>query len=126
MLAPRACPTAPQALNKSPGSAATSRHSAFSSGSSHRRRNPKPRHLATDFAMNPPIPPLATNEGRAALLATYRAGLLDDTLRFWFPRSVDPEHGGFLHCFDRDGTLVDTDKGVWIQGRMSWMLLTLF
>jgi N-acylglucosamine 2-epimerase len=56
----------------------------------------------------------------------YRDGLMDDTVPFWFPRAVDTEHGGFLHCFDRDGSLLDTDKSVWVQGRMAWMLLTLY
>ena len=60
------------------------------------------------------------------LLNTYRDGLLLDTVPFWFPRSVDTEHGGFLHCLDQDGALVDTDKSVWAQGRMTWMLLTLY
>ena len=60
-------------------------------------------------------------------LATfYHDHLFNDCLPFWFPRAVDREHGGFLHCFDRDGTLVDRDKSVWAQGRMSWMLLTLY
>ena len=63
---------------------------------------------------------------RQSLSAAYREGLLSDTVPFWFPRCVDREHGGFLHCVDRDGTLVDTDKSVWAQGRMSWMLLTLY
>jgi len=71
-------------------------------------------------------PPLMTSQGRADLLRDYREGLLDDTVPFWFPRSIDMEYGGFLHCFDRDGTLVDTDKSVWAQGRMCWMLLTLY
>jgi N-acylglucosamine 2-epimerase len=71
-------------------------------------------------------PLLTSSDGRRALLACYREGLLDDTVRFWFPRSIDTEHGGFLHCFDRDGSLLDTDKSVWAQGRMSWMLLTLY
>lgn len=75
--------------------------------------------------MSEPLPQLATPEGRNALRETYRRGLLEDTVRFWFPRAVDTEHGGFLHCFDRDGTVVDTDKSVWAQGRMSWMLLQL-
>ena len=70
--------------------------------------------------------PLRTPSGRAALRDCYRDGLLYDTMRFWFPRGVDTEHGGFLHCFDHDGSLVDTDKSVWAQGRMSWMLLTLY
>ncbi len=56
----------------------------------------------------------------------YRDGLLNNTLPFWFPRAVDTEHGGFFHCFDRDGSLLDTDKSVWVQGRMTWMLLTLY
>lgn len=56
----------------------------------------------------------------------YRRQLVEDCLPFWFPRAVDETHGGFLHCFDRDGTLVDDDKSVWAQGRISWMLLTLY
>ena len=60
------------------------------------------------------------------LLKIYRDGLLNDTVPFWFPRAVDREYGGFLHAFDCDGTLLDTDKSVWVQGRMCWMLLTLY
>ncbi|MCH7227703.1 AGE family epimerase/isomerase [Haloferula sp. A504] len=62
----------------------------------------------------------------ADLADFYLRQLRDDCLPFWFPRAVDEQHGGFLHCFDRDGTLVDSDKSVWAQGRMSWMLLTLY
>ncbi len=57
---------------------------------------------------------------------TYRDGLLNDTIPFWFPRSVDRECGGFLTCFGQDGTLLQTDKSVWFQGRFTWMLATLF
>jgi len=71
-------------------------------------------------------PMLARPDGREKLLATYRDGLLLDTVKFWFPRSIDAAHGGFLHCFDRDGALLDSDKSVWVQGRMSWMLLSLY
>lgn len=60
------------------------------------------------------------------LSAFYHDRLFNDCVPFWFPRSVDEEHGGFLHCFDHDGSLVDDDKSVWAQGRMSWMLLTLY
>lgn len=62
----------------------------------------------------------------ASLAAFYRDALLRDCVPFWFPRCVDTQHGGFLHCLDADGSLLDTDKSVWAQGRMSWMLLTLF
>ena len=56
----------------------------------------------------------------------YQRKLFDGCLPFWFPRAVDESHGGCLHCLDGDGTLLDEDKSVWAQGRMSWMLLTLY
>lgn len=59
------------------------------------------------------------------LAGYYRAALLDDCGKFWFPRSLDHEYGGYLHCLDRDGSVLDTDKSVWVQGRMAWMLATL-
>lgn len=62
----------------------------------------------------------------AVLAEFYRRALLEDCVPFWFPRSVDTDHGGFLHCLDRDGSLLDSDKSVWAQGRISWMLLTLY
>jgi N-acylglucosamine 2-epimerase len=64
-------------------------------------------------------------ERRNELARFYRNALLKDCVPFWFPRSVDTEHGGFFSALDRDGTIVDTDKSVWAQGRMSW-LLTLY
>jgi N-acylglucosamine 2-epimerase len=60
------------------------------------------------------------------LLAIYRDGLLNSTLPFWFPRSIDQEHGGFMFSRDRDGTLLDTDKAIWLQGRAAWLLATLY
>ncbi|MCC8021554.1 MAG: AGE family epimerase/isomerase [Akkermansia sp.] len=56
----------------------------------------------------------------------YRDKLLNEVVPFWFPRAHDAEHGGLYHCFDADGSLVDSDKSVWAQGRMAWMLLTLY
>ena len=55
----------------------------------------------------------------------YRASLLEDTLPFWMPGIVDEEFGGYLSMRDRDGSLVDDDKSVWLQGRFAWMLATL-
>ena len=60
------------------------------------------------------------------LIAVYRDGLLEDTLPFWTRHAVDREHGGFLFCLDRDGSLVDTDKGLWQHGRFTWLLATLY
>ena len=56
----------------------------------------------------------------------YSNQLLDDTILFWFPRSFDKEYGGFLLMRDADGSLIDDDKAVWIQGRATWMLSTLY
>ena len=56
----------------------------------------------------------------------YRSQLLDGTMPFWFPRSYDREHGGYLLMRDADGSLIDDDKAVWIQGRACWMLATLY
>lgn len=56
----------------------------------------------------------------------YTDQLLKDTVPFWFPRSVDPEYGGFLLMRDADGSLLDDDKAVWIQGRATWLLATLY
>jgi len=60
------------------------------------------------------------------LLAVYRDGLLDDTLPFWIDHCVDREHGGFTVALDRDGSVLDTDKSLWQQGRFSWLLGALY
>ncbi|MBV6429637.1 MAG: Cellobiose 2-epimerase [Haliscomenobacter sp.] len=61
-----------------------------------------------------------------ALRDFYRDQLLRNTLPFWFPRSFDEQHGGFLLARDADGSLIDDDKAVWIQGRATWLLSTLY
>ncbi|HEY5392665.1 MAG TPA: AGE family epimerase/isomerase [Hanamia sp.] len=61
-----------------------------------------------------------------ANLDFYKNQLLNDTIPFWFPKSIDEEYGGFLLMRDRDGSLLDDDKAVWIQGRATWLLATLY
>jgi N-acylglucosamine 2-epimerase len=67
-----------------------------------------------------------TTEDLSALQDFYSNQLLADTVPFWFPRSFDHEHGGFLLMRDADGSLIDDDKAVWIQGRATWLLSTLY
>lgn len=67
-----------------------------------------------------------TTEDLKKLYNFYRHQLLNDTVPFWFPRSFDKEHGGFLLMRDADGSLIDDDKAVWIQGRATWLLSTLY
>ncbi|TWU49234.1 AGE family epimerase/isomerase [Rubripirellula reticaptiva] len=63
---------------------------------------------------------------RDELIAIYRDGLLRDTLPFWIKHCVDRQYGGFMMSLDRDGTVLDTDKGVWQQGRFTWLLGELY
>ncbi|TWT88057.1 AGE family epimerase/isomerase [Stieleria varia] len=60
------------------------------------------------------------------LRGVYRDGLLGDTLPFWTEHCVDSQHGGFMMSLDRDGTVLDTDKGVWQQCRFTWLLAELY
>ena len=56
----------------------------------------------------------------------YRDGLLQDVVPFWIRHGVDREHGGIMTCLDRDGAVIDTDKGMWQQGRFAWLMATLY
>jgi N-acylglucosamine 2-epimerase len=56
----------------------------------------------------------------------YREALLTDVIPFWMRNGLDREHGGILTALDRDGSVLDTDKSVWFQGRAGWMFATLF
>lgn len=67
-----------------------------------------------------------SEENLQAYKAFYENHLLGDTLPFWFPRSLDKEHGGFLLMRDADGSLIDDDKAIWIQARATWLLATLY
>lgn len=70
--------------------------------------------------------PAYSKQDLVALRDFYQHQLLNDTVPFWFPRSYDQEHGGFLLMRDQDGSLIDDDKAVWIQGRATWLLSTLY
>lgn len=60
------------------------------------------------------------------MAAFYQDQLLNDTIPFWFPKSIDEQYGGYLFMRDEDGSLLDDDKAVWIQGRAVWLLATLY
>ena len=57
---------------------------------------------------------------RAALADEMELALRRHVAEAWFPRCLDIVHGGYLHCLDRDGKVIDTDKSVWAQVRMAW------
>ncbi len=56
----------------------------------------------------------------------YRNGLCEQVLPFWLNHGLDRKNGGVYTCLDRDGSLIDTDKSVWAQGRFVWLLSTLY
>lgn len=60
------------------------------------------------------------------LAEQYKTELLDKVIPFWLEKSQDLEHGGYFTCLDRDGSVFDTDKFIWLQGREVWMFATLY
>lgn len=61
-----------------------------------------------------------------ALAAKYKKELLENVMPFWLEKSQDKEFGGYFSCLDRDGSVYDTDKFIWLQGREVWMFAMLY
>lgn len=51
---------------------------------------------------------------------SYKKDMLENIIPFWMKFGLDREHGGIYTCVDRDGTLMDTTKSVWFQGRFAF------
>lgn len=60
------------------------------------------------------------------LARLYKSELLENVIPFWLEHSLDKENGGYFTCLERDGTVFDTDKFVWLQGREVWMFAFLY
>ncbi|MGL4227372.1 MAG: AGE family epimerase/isomerase [Tannerellaceae bacterium] len=56
----------------------------------------------------------------------YHDQLVNNIVPFWLEHSVDREFGGFTFALDRDGTVMDTTKVVWIHGRFAWLLASMY
>ncbi|MFV0536405.1 MAG: AGE family epimerase/isomerase [Dysgonomonas sp.] len=56
----------------------------------------------------------------------YKVELLDNVLPFWLKNSQDKEYGGYFSCLDRDGSVFDSDKFIWLQGREVWMFASMY
>jgi N-acylglucosamine 2-epimerase len=50
-----------------------------------------------------------------------REELLGNIMPFWMKHGLDKKNGGVYTCLDRDGTLIDTTKSVWFQGRFGYI-----
>ena len=58
--------------------------------------------------------------------ARYRSELLGNVLPFWLEKSQDTKFGGYFTCLNRDGSVYDKDKFVWLQGREVWLFAMLY
>ena len=75
-----------------------------------------------------PLPAGEGHEGASFsdLAQLYKSELLDRVVPFWLNKSQDTEFGGYFTCLDRDGSVYDTDKFIWLQGREVWMFSKLY
>ena len=51
----------------------------------------------------------------------YKTDLTEDIMPFWLKNGLDRVNGGVYTCHDRDGSLMDTTKSVWFQGRFAFI-----
>lgn len=67
---------------------------------------------------------MSTAEYRNYLLECqkrYNEDLTTNILPFWLKYGLDRVNGGVYTCVDRDGTLMDSTKSVWFQGRCAYV-----
>ena len=52
---------------------------------------------------------------------SYKKDLTENIMPFWMEHGWDRENGGVYTCVNRDGSLMDTTKSVWFQGRFAFI-----
>lgn len=52
---------------------------------------------------------------------SYKTDLTENIMPFWMEHGWDKVNGGVYTCLDRDGSLIDTTKCVWFQGRFAFI-----
>ncbi len=63
---------------------------------------------------------VASKSGLDSYASQYKNELLNNILPFWLQKSKDNVNGGYFTCLNRDGSIFDTDKFMWLQGREVW------
>lgn len=56
----------------------------------------------------------------------YRKNLSESVIPFWYKNSPDWKNGGTFSCLEKDGTVYDTKKYIWLVGRSVWMFSRLY
>lgn len=62
----------------------------------------------------------------ASIIKRYEQELLESTIPFWEKNCEDQQYGGYFTCLDRDGSVFDTEKYMWMQWRIVYMFATLY
>lgn len=52
---------------------------------------------------------------------SYKKDLTENIMPFWMEYGLDRKNGGVYTCVNRDGSLMDTTKSVWFQGRFAFI-----
>ena len=52
---------------------------------------------------------------------SYKKDLTENIMPFWMEHGWDRENGGVYTCVNRDGSLMDSTKSVWFQGRFAFI-----
>ena len=52
---------------------------------------------------------------------SYKTDLTENIMPFWMEHGWDKVNGGVYTCLDRDGSLIDSTKSVWFQGRFAFI-----
>lgn len=69
---------------------------------------------------------MTTEFDAGRLSSKFNNELYEHILPFWLDHSIDSRYGGFFNCLDRDGSVYDPTKHVWMQARQVWMLSKLY
>jgi len=56
----------------------------------------------------------------------YYKNLTESIIPFWQGHSLDTQYGGYFTCLERNGSIYDTKKYIWLQGRAIWMFSQLY
>ena len=69
---------------------------------------------------------IATRAERQTYADRFEEELFAQVLPFWERHSPDRIHGGFYNNLDRDGSVYDTTKHIWLLARQVWMFSKLY
>lgn len=53
------------------------------------------------------------------MVGIIQTDLTTNIMPFWLKYGLDKVNGGIYTCVDRNGSLMDTTKSVWFQGRFA-------